>query len=323
MGADLGRSGVPTVRRVAGGLVVCLGSLVSAATLAGLLGSAWWPLDLPSNFRPHFLVVLAGCAVLAGVLGRRIPAVVFLAGAVVNLALVGPYLWGSGPVPGDGARLEVVSFNVGISNPARGDVMQWLAGEDPDVIFLFESSFEWEDSARFAGIPYQMVAVVPPGRLAGVTVMARPGLARLVDTSFDSSSAAAIEVGLGEDRVTILGLHPPSPTTGARSAARNRLLTDAGEWVSTRSGPVLVIGDLNATPWSTGIRSLRWNGRLVDSLLGWGLQPTWPDGWGPLMITIDNALHSLDLATVDRRTGPALGSDHRPLIVTVTRSAAA
>ncbi len=307
------------LRRLPGDLVVFLGGLLSAATIGGLVGSWWWPLDLAANFRPQYLLLLMTLAVAAGLLRRRVAGVVFLTAAVVNLSLVGPYLWGSGPEPGDGEPLEVVSFNVGISNPWRGNVMEWLAEENPDVVFLFESSFEWEDSARFAELPYRMVVVVPPQRLSGITVLARADLVPvIVETPFDVGEAAAVVVTLDERRVTLLGLHPVSPTTGARASARNQLLSDAGDWVAGRSTPVLVVGDFNATPWSAASRSLRWRGQLTDSLKGWGLQPTWPDGWGPLMITIDNALHTLDLATVDRRTGPALGSAHRPLVITVS-----
>jgi endonuclease/exonuclease/phosphatase (EEP) superfamily protein YafD len=135
--------------------------------------------------------------------------------------------------------------------------------------------------------------------------------------------AAAIEIPLDDGALTILGMHPPSPTTGARTARRNELLDQAGDWIRGRVGPVLVVGDLNATPWSAGHRALRRGGGLIDSLRGRGLQPTWPDGWGPVMIPIDHALHTVDLAVAERRTGPATGSAHRPLIITVGRSGAA
>ena len=86
------------------------------------------------------------------------------------------------------------------------------------------------------------------------------------------------------------------------------------------STPVLVVGDLNATPWSSGFRALERRGSLVDSLRGRGLQPSWPEGFGPLMIPIDHALHTTDLAVADRRTGPASGSAHRPLVVSAGRT---
>ncbi len=73
----------------------------------------------------------------------------------------------------------------------------------------------------------------------------------------------------------------------------------------------------NAWPWSAAFRRLTAAGNLDNSLTGHRLQPSWPDGWGPLMIPIDHALHGDDLVAVDRSTGPSLGSDHRPILVTV------
>jgi len=315
---------VLSVRRLAGDLVVLAGGSIAAATVLGLLGSAWWPFDLAANFRVQYLVVLPVLAAGAVLFGRRAAAAVMMGAAVINLSLVAPYLWGrphTAPAAGD--PVEVVSFNVGISNSERGRVMQWLAAEDPDLVFLFESSFEWEDAARFAGLPYRMVAVVPPGRLSGVTILVRDELSPvLLEIPFDVREAAAVRIEADGSPLTVLGVHPLSPTTGARSAGRNEVLRQAGEWIATVEEPLLLVGDLNATPWSSAHRALRREGRLFDSLAGRGLQPTWPDGWGPLMIPIDHALHSGGVVVLERRTGPATGSAHRPLIVTVAAAEA-
>jgi endonuclease/exonuclease/phosphatase (EEP) superfamily protein YafD len=82
-------------------------------------------------------------------------------------------------------------------------------------------------------------------------------------------------------------------------------------------GEVVVVGDLNATPWSHAYGVLRLGGGLVDTLRGRGLQPTWPEGWGFLMIPIDHVLHTRGLGSADRRTGPAFGSTHRPVLVRI------
>jgi endonuclease/exonuclease/phosphatase (EEP) superfamily protein YafD len=312
------------VGRTAGWAVAAVGALVAAASVLGLLGSWWWPFDLLASFRPQYAASLGLVAAAALLLGRPATALGLGSLALVNLAALAPFLLGTGPAAASGDGLTVVSFNVGISNPARADVMRFVDREAPDLVFLYESSFEWEDAAVALGIPYRLVSVVPPGTLTGITIMARDGFdATPVATPLTASTAAAVEVEIGGTRATVIGTHPPSPTSGARSERRDRILDEVGRWVAGRTGPVLVVGDLNATPWSAGYRRLKDPGGLVDSLRGRGLQPSWPDGWGPLMITIDHALHTADLVSVERRTGPANGSAHRPLIVTVARSAAA
>jgi endonuclease/exonuclease/phosphatase (EEP) superfamily protein YafD len=294
--------------------------LVVLATIAGSLGSWWWGLDLLSAFRVQYLVVLAAVAVLHFALGGRVSGSVMLLAGLVNLSLVLPYLLGAGP-DGDapGLRMQVMSFNVGVSNPARGEVARYAAEVAPDLLFVFESSFEWEDALYEEGPAMAIVAIVPRGRVAGITVLADPALqARSIPVPFGGpAEAAAVEVLFDGVPVTVLGLHPPSPTGHSRAATRDRLLAEAADWISGRDGAVLVIGDLNATPWSHAYRSLRLRTGMVDSLSGAGLQPTWPAGWGPLMVPIDHALHTGDLVTVERRTGPPFGSAHRPLLVTV------
>ena len=306
--------------RVALGLTGGLGMPIVAATLLGLLGSWWWAFDVLGSFRPQYLVVLV---VLGGIhlgLSGRGTALVFLTAAMVNASLVAPFVIGAGPNPAAAEpHLRVLSFNVGVSNPSRGEVARYAAEVGPDLLLMFESSFEWEAALADAGPPMAVVAIVPRGRVAGITVLADPALqARSLPTPFAApDAAAAVEVVLDGARVTVLGLHPPSPTGAARAAERDRLLQEAAEWISGRAGPVLVVGDLNATPWSHAYRSLRLEARLADSLAGAGLQPSWPAGWGPMMVPIDHALHSIELVTVARSTGPPLGSAHRPLLVTV------
>lgn len=310
------------IARVAGASLLTIAGVGVAATMGGFAGRAWWVFDLLANFRPlGAVLLLLAAAGLAG-LRRWTGAAVVTTAALLNVVLIAPYLLGAPASPPDDAELfEVVSFNVGISTSRRSDVMTWIASEDPDLVFLFESSFEWEDAAMAADLGLAFVAVVPRNRLAGVTVLARPDLAaRIVDTPFDPSEAAAVEIVHDGDQVTVLGLHPLSPTDGGRAERRDALLGAAGDWVAVRSTPVLVVGDLNATPWSTGFRALERRGSLVDSLRGRGFQPSWPEGFGPLMIPIDHALHTEDLAIAERRTGPANGSAHRPLVVAAGRA---
>ncbi len=307
------------LRRLSIAVVVAIAGAAAIASVAGFAGRWWWPLDLAANFRPQYGAGLALLAAALIALRAYRCGSAFMAVALLNLVLIWPYLFGVHPgIAADTPRLEIVSYNVGISNPERSEVMEWLRSEDPDVVFLYESSFEWEDSARVAGLPLSLVALVPGDRLAGITVLARASVdARVVAAPFDVREAVAVSVNLEGERVTVLGLHPPSPTTSSRAAERDRLLTEAGDWVAARGAPTVVVGDLNATPWSYAYRSLCRRGGLADSLRGAGLQPTWRAGLGPLMIPIDHALYTPDLVSGNRRTGPSYGSEHRSLVVEV------
>ncbi len=311
------RSAVGAVLAKIGWMV---GVLVAAASLIGLWGALGWPFDLATSFRPHYVVVLIPLGIVAAVRRRAASAVLFLMVGALNAALVAPYLVGKGPdADAPGARLVVLSFNVGLSNPNRELVTDYLAEVGPDLVLLIESSFEWEDAVAAEGLPLATVAAVPADRVTGITVLAAPRLrARVVPTGFAPvDQAVAVQIVVDGTESVVLALHPPSPLSPNRHGVRDRLLADAGDWVADRQSPVIVVGDFNATPWSAAFRELRWRGRLRDTMVGAGLQPTFPKDWGPLGIPIDHALHTAGLAAVERRTGPHLGSDHRPLIVTL------
>ncbi len=290
-----------------------------AAFVFGFFGRVWWVFDLMANYRPHLGVVLLLGGAFAWIADRDAGLAAVL-GGLVAVASIAPLYLGSHPVPAPGAELvEIVSFNVGVSNPKRSEVAAYLAEEDPDVVFLFESSFEWEEAMRRAEVPLAIVAVVPPGQLAGVTVMASAEFApRVVEVDIHRE-VAALEVVVDGEPIEILGVHPPSPTTGLRAERRDRILQESAEWVAGREGSVVLVGDLNVTPWSAAYRRLRWRSGLVDSMHGSGIQASWPVGWGVLSIPIDHVLHTPDLGSSDRRTGPSLGSAHRPVIVSVGR----
>ncbi|MEM9488825.1 MAG: endonuclease/exonuclease/phosphatase family protein, partial [Myxococcota bacterium] len=122
-------------------------------------------------------------------------------------------------------------------------------------------------------------------------------------------------------RVAVLAIHPPPPVTAELSAERDRVIAAAADWSrapASGAGAVdhaVVVGDMNATPWSWPMRRLVRDSELIDSLRGHGVQTSWPSQLIPLSIPIDHVLHSPSLTAVERSVGPFMGSDHRPVHV--------
>ncbi|MCP4730179.1 MAG: endonuclease, partial [Roseibacillus sp.] len=83
---------------------------------------------------------------------------------------------------------------------------------------------------------------------------------------------------------------------------------------TTSTLPAVILGDFNATVWSPHLREFIKTTSLMDSGRKRGFQPTWR-WFNPFFsIPIDHVFHNAALSCTNRQIGPALGSDHRPVI---------
>jgi endonuclease/exonuclease/phosphatase (EEP) superfamily protein YafD len=127
-----------------------------------------------------------------------------------------------------------------------------------------------------------------------------------------------VDIPLGSQALRIVGLHAPRPM----SIAEYDYL---GFWnqciplLSTESGPLVVIGDFNATEHSLVYQRLEATGlRSAHEDRGRGYATTWPnDGYLPSLIRIDQAFLSPEVECERIIEGRGRGSDHKPLIVDV------
>ena len=96
-----------------------------------------------------------------------------------------------------------------------------------------------------------------------------------------------------------------------------------GELARTHPYPLVVMGDLNTTPFSAHYRGTLRAGVLRSCVRGSGLVPTWPT-WFPLAaIPIDHCLATADVRARSFRVGRNIGSDHYPISVDVSLKPAA
>jgi endonuclease/exonuclease/phosphatase (EEP) superfamily protein YafD len=85
--------------------------------------------------------------------------------------------------------------------------------------------------------------------------------------------------------------------------------------VADVEAPIVLLGDLNTTPWSPIYRQFIEDSGLRDARDGFGLLSSWPTGNPPLLIPIDHALVSQQIVVHNLYLGPDVGSDHYPLIL--------
>ena len=310
-----------TVRTYVGLVLLAIGAAVVLATLLGFLGSTWWMFDVLANFRAQYAIVLLLVAVLYGLSYAKLPAALFLAGAVVNLALIAPLFYRSPEPAASPQDVKIVSFNVQAGNARRSEIVTWLESEDADLIFLTEASSDWDAPLRGASLGKTVLAEPPPDRTFGIIALGPEGTVAQNLMVASRYQVVRVEHTIDDQAVVVFAAHPSNPRNRRLAEERNELLEAIAELVNAESDPVILIGDLNVTPWSHAFGELTRQASLHNSLEGYGLQASWPSNYPGLSIPIDHMLHTEELTTVTRDLGPRLGSDHRPLIVEVAIAA--
>jgi endonuclease/exonuclease/phosphatase (EEP) superfamily protein YafD len=296
-------------------------------SIAARSGSRVWPFEVFSNLPVQFVVLGSVALVVAIVLRARTSIVL----AAVCLALnVGPIVSAlrSDQPPADpaSARLTFTSLN---AQSGRIDVEQLrdnVAAARPDVMIVLDPAPDQRAAYDRAPAGYDVYATKPQFRarsdVARTILWTRIPLTRVrhpVDRAF-GPSAAEFRFRINGELSSFLAIGSDSPTTSARAGERNRILDAAARWSRQEqmdTDNVMVMGDYNATRWSPVVQRLKHNGRLHDSLDGFGIQPSWPTSNPFFLIPIDNALLSDRIVATDRHTGSGFGSLHRSLTVTV------
>ena len=295
--------------------------VIAAVSLAAFFGEWVWWLDVAANFRAQYVVVLTVLSlVLIPGKWRRIGFGV-LAVAAVNLVVILPLYVGSPGTPIAGApSLRIMSFNLLSTNDAYKDLIEYIEFTDPDVVFLHEASRPWEVAVEAADLDYTTVRARSEDLIFGTLVLVRADSPQIVTYGFAETQPRAVSIAyrpLGwPESIEILSTHPLAPTDRARAALRDAQLQFATDWLADQEGVFAVVGDFNATPWSSPFIKMLAGADVRNSQIGFGLQPSFPTTSSFLLrVPIDHLVHSDTLTVIDRRLGPTMGSDHFPLVV--------
>lgn len=282
-----------------------------AASLAGVLGSlaehAWW-LELFAHFRPQYAAVLATCGLGLVALSPRVVGLLCLALAGANAAPLAHYYAAPARALPGGEPFKAVFANVYFGNRDYGRVLDFVRRERPDFAVFSEVTPPWE---RQLGT---LADVLPFQAHAGeILVASRRPLAGL--RSFALSRAGATAVVWQQGGLAVVGGHANWPLGERIAALRDEELVVLGAIARSVDGPVVVLADLNVTAFSPAFSRLLARSRLADCSAGHGWHPTWPVMFPPLALQIDHCLHSTGVAIDAVRRGPAVGSDHYPLVI--------
>lgn len=304
-------------------LVIVAGTLVCLITLIGFAGRFWWGFELATHFRAQYALALGGFAfILLALRQWRWPAL-FGTFALGNLAVIGPAFWPEDaalPAADDRGSppLRALLANVNAENRDPERLRHLIAASDPDIILLLEATPWLLDRLRDLNPRYPHRAAEPRDDPFGIALFSRHPfswhqIVRFGDALSPPALLATIIVGARP--LTLIGVHSWPPVNAALAAGRNEQLRTLASQIRQSSPPLLVLGDLNISPWSPHFVQLLADSGLRDSRRGRGLQPSWPTGWPLFWIPIDHVLFSEGIRIRHREIGPTIGSDHYPIIV--------
>ncbi len=304
------------------GAIAFVGILACLATLAGFAGRFWWGFELATHFRVQYALALGGLTlVLLALRQWRWPGL-FGAFALLNMAFVVPGFWESDPATSPSTEpsptRRALLANVNAENRDFERIRRLVITSNPDIILLLEATPWLLDRLQDLGERYPHRVAEPRDDLFGIALLSRHPFAQSQIIRFgDTTSPPAIVATITADQhpFTLIGAHPWPPVSATLAEGRNAQLRALASQVRQSQPPVLVLGDLNISPWSPWFTRLLTDAGLRDSRRGRGIQPSWPAGWWPLWIPIDHVLFSEGIRIRHREIGPAIGSDHYPVIV--------
>jgi endonuclease/exonuclease/phosphatase (EEP) superfamily protein YafD len=265
----------------------------------------------------QYFWALAGAALVLVLARHRWLALPAAALAAANLALIVPLYFPPPPAAASAETFRALSLNVHYINRDHHKTLELVRRERPDFLLFLEVTPQWAAALKSLDAEYPYWQMMPAEDPSGMAFFSRHKVTDISVKAVPEVGLPTIIAGLAlpAGRLTVLCTHPASPGTQAHFADRNRQLRQVGRLARARSGPVMLLGDLNITSWSPYFGQLLADSGLVDSRLGFGVEGSWPDAPLPLRIPIDHCLVTPGVAIRNRRIGPSVGSDHRPLIV--------
>ena len=219
--------------------------------------------------------------------------------------------------------VRLLSANVYQENTQMPDVLALIEKHHPDLVLLLETNEAWKQAMQpiEADYPYQVLC--PQENTYGLLFYSRfPMLfheLRFLVQDDIPSIYVQLRIASGQ-RVHFYGVHPmpPSPTEHYRSTERDAELLLVGKEARQRSGPIIVAGDLNDVAWSHTTRLFQRVSGLLDPRIGRGLFSTFNAKYFFLRWPLDHVFVSHHFKLTQLRRLPNCGSDHFPILVSLT-----
>ncbi|WP_165187604.1 endonuclease/exonuclease/phosphatase family protein [Caulobacter soli] len=312
------------------------GTALMFGLVGGLAGLACWggmfsgKLDALTHLAPIWLA----CGVAGLVLGavftheaERKAIIGLSATAIIAIGLLmAPELLSAARSPAktpEARPLKLIQFNVWAENHDPQETLNWIRAQNADVVMLEEAGGQSWSIVMALRKVYPYAVSCDGDRYCDTWIFSRlPIVARrgfYQDGRGLPGAWATLRRPDGD--FTVAATHYTWPLPAGSQLAQSRRLISLLKPFPRDS--LIVTGDFNSTPWS-------WSLRRQDKALGLERRTralaSWPTGrfsrvtGSPFpILPIDHVYAGKAWKTVKVERGPSLGSDHRPVVVTLAR----
>lgn len=275
-------------------------------------------LELLSHFRAQYLMVLLGSGVVLALINARRWGIPVLGLVMLCGWPIIPYYRPPASIQTKGDAFKLLNANILAKNRNYEALSALIHRETPDIVALEEVTAEWAAGIKPAMRSYPYQVVIPLSNAFGIALYSKWPLSGTQVKYFGNAyrgrhfPSIVSHVHVGSNIITLVVAHPLPPMAGF--SVRNSQLADLANQRKVLGNRLLVVGDLNMSPWSPYFQRFILQTGLRDSQLGFGIQPSWPAANPLVRIPIDHVLVSQQFVVLKRKLGPDIGSDHLPVI---------
>lgn len=268
-------------------------ALLCAAECAALF---FFPLELVTHFALHIILLVSLCSFA---FPRRWRYVTWALAVVTIIFAILPFSVGTKGESGT----KIIAYNMHFENAHKEKEANLLLHSKADMLALLEAGgTQWQEPLHSLRQHYPHTCGHEDDSPFAMQLLSQRPLQACEVGFFDIYPYIR---AVTADKRTIFLLHPPPPVSRELAQGRLNYFRDAAAAIANEENAVLVVGDLNNTPYSPTYHRFKRNARVADAL------PHAMPTWKPLLLALDRVLYRQ--GKVFATPLPWQHSDHRPI----------
>jgi endonuclease/exonuclease/phosphatase (EEP) superfamily protein YafD len=282
-------------------------------------------LELFSHFRAQYFSLSLFCTVLFLIYRNYKFAFTMALVVILNAVYLIPWYVSVNDKTEDkyAVQLKILHSNVYTANSHYQKLIALIEQENPDIVVVQETSSIWINQLAALKSIYPYKKAIPRNDDFGITIFSKYPFDEIQEIYWGTSHLPSLKANftISGQNFTLISSHPLPPISDEFYISRNLQLNDIAKAAKDISNPLILIGDFNVTMWSADYEVLENGTGLRNARKGFGILATWPTDLPFMMIPIDHCLLSSEFKVDSIYTGQAIGSDHLPLVVTLSLKA--